>query len=118
MGAPPLAGILSKHAPPPPGGEQFLQIRTYLAEYPSLSLSLSISSPGRDPRSGKALSYDIYLPTRVSDAPADPPGSRIFSASMGRALGASLGPPPLPPLPQPPPLLQPPRHLVATTAVT
>jgi len=32
----------------------------------------------------------VYLPTRVTEAPADPPGSRVFSASMGRALGKFL----------------------------
>ena len=33
------------------------------------------------------MPHDIYLPARVSDAPANPPGSRVFSAAMGRALG-------------------------------
>lgn len=36
---------------------------------------------------GRTVPYDVYLPTRVSDAPANPPGSRVFSAAMGRALG-------------------------------
>jgi hypothetical protein len=39
------------------------------------------------PSAGRTVPYDVYLPTRVSDAAANPPGSRVFSAAMGRALG-------------------------------
>lgn len=43
-----------------------------------------------DARTGRVIAQNVYLPTRVSEAPSDPPGSRVFSASMGRALGKFL----------------------------
>lgn len=43
-----------------------------------------------DPRTGKIITQSVYLPTRVTEAPSNPPGSRVFSASMGRALGKFL----------------------------
>jgi len=62
--------------------------RSYLAN--KIMQELREMQP-HDPRTGRVTPHDIYLPNRVSEAPADPPGSRVYSCSMGRALEKFVG---------------------------